>query len=344
VDRGAVSAGEHVPGVGPVLPSGEAASAFLPLAGGVGAQHPDGVLVQRDDPRARGRLWRALDDLVAGGGPLPDDLQLVLVEVDVRPAQPGGLTTAQPSQGDQPPQREQPLLCCLVEEVGQLLRRPYRHGGSGARLFPVVDPLLGPYECVCPLAGGQLQPAGRVVGDQAFPDRGVQRRPQGGTDVLQRARRRRLPEPVGCLADLGEYRVELAGGQLREPLRAQVRDQEPFHVAGVVQLRRRSDGGAGRQPVPQPPLHRPRIGGALFPRLGQELIPGPLRRGLRLVSAAAHPFRTAQQICDRAVEEPTPVPALGQPRTALAQLTPACRVHAPASLHDHTLAGHPAPP
>src|SRR5438045_1292025 len=56
------------------------------------------------------------------------------------------------------------------------------------------------------------------------------------------------------LADLGEGRVEVSGGQFGQSDLAQMRDQELLDVAGVRRPRGRADCGAGRQPIPQPPL------------------------------------------------------------------------------------------
>jgi hypothetical protein len=109
VDGRPVGAGEHVPRVTPDLPGGAASGHLFKLPAAVLAQHGHGVPVECHGPGAGDGLGCALDDPVAGGGPVADDEQHAVVEIQFAPAQSGGLTAAQPAQRDQPPHGEQPV-------------------------------------------------------------------------------------------------------------------------------------------------------------------------------------------------------------------------------------------
>jgi hypothetical protein len=73
-------------------------------------QQPDRVPVQRDQPPTGGRLRRSDGDLAAVGDALLFNHRDPGVQVDVRPAQPGGLTAAQAAKRDQPPHHREPVL------------------------------------------------------------------------------------------------------------------------------------------------------------------------------------------------------------------------------------------
>ncbi|UWP82368.1 hypothetical protein [Dactylosporangium fulvum] len=66
---------------------------------------------------------------------------------------------------------------------------------------------------------------------------------------------------VGGAGDLGEDGAEQAGVEVGEAIGAEVRDEDGVDVAGVVEPGRRADVGAGVEPVPQPPLDGPALGG-----------------------------------------------------------------------------------
>jgi hypothetical protein len=82
--------------------------------------------------------------------------------------------------------------------------------------------------------------------------------------VRQRRGRVRLAEPIRLLRDGGKKRGQLTRGQLRQPNRAQMRDEEPFDVLGMRQPRGRPDSNPGGQPVPQPPLEGPCVAGLIL--------------------------------------------------------------------------------
>jgi hypothetical protein len=100
--------------------------------------HGDGA------PAGLGFGWSGFDGAAVGDALLIDHHD-VLVEVDVDPAQPGGLTTALATQGDQPPHGEQPVLMHVVEEPGQLAGGPHGDAGAGFAAPPGVDPVVGPH-------------------------------------------------------------------------------------------------------------------------------------------------------------------------------------------------------
>jgi len=83
---------------------------FLALSAAVLAQDGDGVPSRATVQLLAADLGGPSYTLVAGGGACPDDHELPVVEVKVGPAEPGDFPAAQPAQGDQPPQRIQPIL------------------------------------------------------------------------------------------------------------------------------------------------------------------------------------------------------------------------------------------
>jgi hypothetical protein len=60
----------------------------------------DGVCVQGDGADLGGGFGRPFRDLVAGGGAVAHDEQHAAIEVDLGPAQPACLTTAQSAHAD----------------------------------------------------------------------------------------------------------------------------------------------------------------------------------------------------------------------------------------------------
>ena len=99
----------------------------------------------------------------------------------------------------------------------------------------------------------QLHVADRVILNQPLPDRTIKRGPQCGADMRQRCWRVRLAAPVGFLRDGGKQHGQLSASQLRQPDRAQVRDEKPVDVLGVRQPRGGPDSDPSGQPIPQPP-------------------------------------------------------------------------------------------
>lgn len=106
-------------------------------------------------------------------------------------------------------------------------------GGACAGGVPVGHPTGSPHQHVRAPLRRELHLAGRVVTDQALPDRAIKRGPQRGADVRQCRRRVPLPEPVPVLRDGGEKRGQLTRGQLRQLNLAQMRDEESFDVLGM---------------------------------------------------------------------------------------------------------------
>jgi hypothetical protein len=129
-----------------------------------------------------------------------------------------------------------------------------------------------------------------------------------------------------------------------------VRDGDAVDVAGVVQFRRRPDRGAGEQPVPQPPLHRPRPRAS---RRGARAAARPdsnavrrlphvrsLPRGATAAADAANaPVSTIAFGTDHCVRKPWALVRRGHPRPAPPARTRSThRVRSPAT---NTLEQHP---
>jgi hypothetical protein len=138
-------AGEPVGGQRVAAEAGEDVAAVmvagLVLAGAVGAQRGDGGVVQGDDAGAVAGLGRAGDHVPVVLLQLLGDDRDTLVEVDVAPAQPGGLAAAQPAQGDQVEGGIEPVFADGVQELGGLRGGPYRDRGPFAGGLPVGDPV-----------------------------------------------------------------------------------------------------------------------------------------------------------------------------------------------------------
>ena len=94
--------------------------------------------------------------------------------------------------------------------------------------MPVGHPPGSPDQGAGPLLRGEFDLTGRVVVDRALPDRAVERGAQRGSDVRQCRRGVRLAEPVRFSRDCGEERGQPSRGQLCQPARAEVGDEEPF--------------------------------------------------------------------------------------------------------------------
>jgi hypothetical protein len=248
-----------------------------------------------------------------------------------------------PAQRGQP-QRIQPVVADLLEEHGELTRGPHAHRRPFPVLSPGPHPLLGPHLGVRPARRWQLDQPGRVVADQPVPDRGVQRRPQGRSDAVQGGRCRRPAVPVAGRRQHGEHPRHLPAGQISQPDPTQMRDQMPLHMLGVGPQGGRPDPGAGRQPVPQPPRHRPGPSRALLPRRRHQLVPGCGSRSPGGVAAAADPLPPTGQRRYRTVVVPAAVPPLGQPPTGRLQPTARLGVPAPTPLEHHTSPMHDGPP
>jgi hypothetical protein len=149
-----------------------------------------------------------------------------------------------------------------------------------------------------------------------------------------------LAEPIRLLRDRGEKRGQLTHGQLRQPDRAEVRNEELLNVLRVRQPRGGPDSNPGGQPVPQPPRNSPRLTGLILSRPAQRLIAGMAGCRPSWVAAPTHPLPPTHQIGHRHMEIPTPMPALGQLGTTPAELPPAHGILATAPFEDHTLADH----
>jgi hypothetical protein len=131
------------------------------LAAAMVAHQADGGSIERYGAAAGGGLrWADMHGASVGDALLLDG-DRAGVQVDVAPAQPGGLAAAQPAQRDQSPHRIERVVGDGGEERGQLLRGPDRDDRSLALLAPGGDPLIGPHLGVRAARTGQLDVAGR---------------------------------------------------------------------------------------------------------------------------------------------------------------------------------------
>jgi hypothetical protein len=103
----------------------------------------------------------------------------------------------------------------------------------------------------------------RVRVDQPFTDGEVERGPQRAAQVLHGGGGLREALPVRDLGDLGEDRSQQRPVEVGQPVLAKVRDQGQLQAPGVVQPRSRPNPQTRVQPMPQPPFHRPPLGGAV---------------------------------------------------------------------------------
>ncbi|MFY1652955.1 hypothetical protein ACN27J_18955 [Solwaraspora sp. WMMB762] len=172
-----------------------------------------------------------------------------------------------------------------------------------------------------------------------MPDGEVERRAQGGAQVPHRRRGLWQPSGVGDLGDLVEHGAQQSGVEVGEAVRAEVRDQDPFDIAGVVQPGGCSDPDVLVEPMPQPPFDGPAVGGALLLGRGQPLVPCPACRRLGRVAASADAFGPAEHVAGAAVEVPAAMATITQTRAAPFQ-PPATGVPTPAPLEDHTRRRH----
>jgi hypothetical protein len=132
-------------------------------------QHLDRHGVERDWALATARLGWAEPEPMADVDELLANDHRAPVEVNVLPSQSQHLASPEAGEGDKVEQRVQPMIGDVVEEPGELLRRP---------------------DCgVGPCTGGQLDMECGVPGDQAPLHRGVQRGPERRVDSADRGRR-----------------------------------------------------------------------------------------------------------------------------------------------------------
>ena len=127
-----------------------------------------------------------------------------MLEVDVAPAKPDGLTTPQATQSDEPPQRVEPVGGDPVQERREVLSGPDGDLLPGAVLLPLLDAFVRPDDRMRSGPPGQFDPAGGVVGDQVVADGGVQRAAQRRLDAVQGRRRQGLSGAGGLFGEFGE--------------------------------------------------------------------------------------------------------------------------------------------
>ncbi len=86
------------------------------------------------------------------------------------------------------------------------------------------------------------------------------------------------------------------------------------------------------------------MAGAPFPGLGQPVVHPAASGGRDAVAVLTLTFTLPDQVVNRAVEGPRPVPPLFQLRAVVFEALPGVAVPASAPLVDHTVAANHAPP
>ena len=152
----------------------------------------------------------------------------------------------------------QPVILDGAEELCGLRGRPHRDRGMLAGALPVLDVRWCPHHRAGTAGFRELGAAGRVVGDQPCPDRGVQRRTQRRPDPAERGGRHRRPQRLVVAGDRGEHGLHVGHRQLGQQNSPQGWLQVQPHVPGVA-----ADGGGGErcprgQPMLQPLSRRNR--------------------------------------------------------------------------------------
>ena len=232
-------------------------------------------LVQGDGPAAGAALRRPAVQLPRQRDELPGDGELAGLGVEVVAVQGGGLAAAQAAQRDQPPQRGEPVVFHSHQEGDELPQGPDGDRRADAVAPPGLDPLGGPDDRMRPHRLVQADLGERVGGDEAFADGGVQRRPQRGADPVdggggdQRA-------VAGALAgEQAEAGLQPLAAQVAEGDPADAGDEVPVDVVTVaVHGRRAQVRFRLRQPVPQPPRHRPCARRGFVGRAVEDGLPG----------------------------------------------------------------------
>jgi len=140
--RVALDAG-HVPAV--VIAGSRGRALGFP-GGAVPTQHGDGGAVERDRALPACCLGRVGDEVPAILLQLLADHRGRAVQVDVTPAQPGGLAAAQPAQRYQVIGRIQPVAPGSSSGTGGLRGHPYCYRRADPGPLPLPDPRRGPKE------------------------------------------------------------------------------------------------------------------------------------------------------------------------------------------------------
>ncbi|MBO3746162.1 helix-turn-helix domain-containing protein [Streptosporangiaceae bacterium NEAU-GS5] len=146
-------------------------------------------------------------------------------EIQVAPAKSGGFPPAQPAQGDQPPQRIQPILAYALEEGGQVLGRPDRDGRALARRLPFGDSAVEEVDRVYAMNLAMIRKAGQMtqveVAKKLGVGQGVISRLENRTDMLLSTLYDYLvatgAENAGIVVTVHGRRIELDLAQLRQP-------------------------------------------------------------------------------------------------------------------------------
>ncbi len=337
-----VEVGEHQP-ARPV--AGPVRARLGPLPVTVGTQRRDGRVIQGDDPGAVRRLGRADRQPAVVLLQLLGDHRGLAVQVDVAPAQPGGLAATQPAQRDQVVGGIQPVLFYAVQELRGLLGGPHRDREPLPGPPPLFDPVGRPDHRPRAARARQFGLGGRVLRQQSPADRVVQRSPQRGPDPGQGRGRDRRAQGLVLADDRGEHGLHLGNRQLAQQHLPQVRGQVQAHVRGIAAHGRRRGGGAGDQPVRQPVPHRQHpgagIAGTGCPQPGQHRHRSCTGRIAAPPDPPAPPVQPGGQLQPYV---PAPMPPASQPRARPPVLPAGRRIDAPAPAVQASLADHHPPP
>ena len=269
VDRLAVLAGEHVPGVGPqsgrAVPACRGWSSWRRRC----ARRTATVCLSRATARRPAAVLGSPSTTgVAGGGALAFDGQHAAVEVDGGPPQAAEFAAAQAAQGGEPPEREQRVLGGVRRGRCELLRRSRPRPTVFAGAFPV------------PRRGRRSRPGrgGAVAGHpmcragllsiSPSPDRGLSAAAQRGAQVVQRRGRLWPALAVGRPGDPANVAVTRRVRRGRPAGSGRGGDETVFDVAGVVSrvvgrilVRVPSQCRSHRSTVQPSPVRQPRSPG-----------------------------------------------------------------------------------
>jgi hypothetical protein len=277
VERRPDRVGEHVPRLDPPVPR---LQPLLGLAATMGSQQPHRRGVQGDRAPARPRLGRAHRG----------------VQADVDPPQPGCLTSASAAQGDQPPHRIQSILSHEPQELGQQLRGPHRHREPLPRPAPLAGPVLGPHLRLRPARRRQLDEPRRIVPDQPFPDRRIQRRTQRRPHTVQSRRKRQATHLFGVAARVAN--IAATWRPVSSPKRSEpTNGTRTLSTCSAYDLAWKGgcwSGSTARTATTAPPSTT-RCRGLLL-RRGQQRGPGPGGRYLGPVTAPPDPLAPTSHV------------------------------------------------